>query len=148
MNQILKFKSKNGEPVPIYIKTVKGKNIYKTPFQLPEELGKYIQDFLRPSTSTYLRFGKGLYKELCIYSNARKDPDFVLSETDKTHVQKQMIYIMGHYEKLLRYKHSKSHLKWLSVRKNPYASNQEKVKASIEMNKELGIVYGIDLKTL
>ena len=51
VSKILKFKSKNGEPVPIYIKTIDGINIYKTPFQLPDELGKYIQNFIRPKQS-------------------------------------------------------------------------------------------------
>jgi len=145
VSKILKFKSKNGEPVPIYIKTIDGKNIYKTPFQLPDELGKYIQDFLRPSTSTYLRFGKGLYSEICLYAKARKGSDFALSLSDKAHVQKQMKYIMAHYEKLLAYKQSNTHLKWGAIRKNPHSSIQEKNNATIIMCKELGIVYGVDL---
>jgi hypothetical protein len=145
VSKILKFKSKNGEPVPIYIKTIDGINIYKTPFQLPDDLGKYIQDFLRPSTSTYLRFGKGLYNELCLYAKARKGSDFALSVSDKAHVQKQMIHIMGHYENLLSFKNSKTRKKWNSIRKNPNSSIQEKNKASIILCKELGIVHGIDL---
>jgi hypothetical protein len=145
VSKILKFKSKNGEPVPIYIKTIDGKHIYKTPFQLPDDLGKYIQDFIRPSTSTYLRFGKGLYEELCLYAKARKGNDFALSVADKDHIQKQMKYMMSHYEKLLSLKHSKTIIKWASIRKNPHSSNRAKNQATLELKKELGIVYGIDL---
>lgn len=55
VSKIWKFKTKDGRPAPIYIKTIDGIHIYKTPFQLPDELGKYIQDFLRPKKSKYTK---------------------------------------------------------------------------------------------
>ena len=140
MNQILKFKS-NG-PVPIYIKTVKGKKIYKTPFQLPEELGKYIQDFLRPSTSTYLRFGKELYNRLHVITLAVKHKP-QLSPDDKAYILKQMKYIMSKYEDIVASRlKSKTQQKWLEICYSKRYSKGIIKLAYINTKKELGIVYG------
>jgi hypothetical protein len=143
--KILKFKSKNGEPVPIYIKTFKGKHIYKTPFQLPEELGKYIQDFIRPTTSTYLRFGKELYERLHVITLATKKKT-QLSPDDKAYILKQMKYIMSKYENIVASRlNSKTQKKWLEIRYSEHYSKGTIKLAMINVSKELGIVYGIDL---
>jgi len=145
VSKILKFKSKNGEPVPIYIKTIDGKNIYKTPFQLPDELGKYIQDFIRPSTSGYLQFGKGIYKRLYFRMWSKNN---YLSISDKAKLHKKMVYIMGNYEKWLASRKTPLHKKWLALRNDPLCKRDVLEKAKIETNKELKDVYGFDLHNL
>ena len=142
MAKILKFKMKNG-PVPIYIKTFKGKQIYKVPFQLPDELSKYIQDFLRPS-SEYIRFSKSLYKRLHFRMFIHKHPN----SSSKSELYKKMVYLMGNYKKWLDSRNTPLHKKWIALKKDPLCKRDILEKVKIEMNKELNVVYGFDLNKL
>ena len=110
---------------------------------LPEVIGKYIQDFLRPSTSTYLRYGRKLYKRLLATTLEIKHTQILCLE-DQEYILIQMKYIMGNYEKILLMNKSISQRKWMAIRNSKYHSKDEKQRALNDMTKELGIVYGID----
>jgi hypothetical protein len=143
MAKILEFKSKNGEPVPIYIKTIKGNHIYKIPFQLPDDIGKYIQDFLRAS-SDYIRFSKVLYKRLHFRMFIHKYP----SSSSRSELYKNMLYVMRNYKKWLVSRNTPLHKKWIALRKDPSCKRDILEKAKIEMNKELKDVFGFDFDKL